>query len=476
MSAPVPPYSARVLFDYAAVEDGEISVFKGSAVSVREANESGWSLVESGGRSGWVPSDFMEAIEGVSESEQPREEEKEVKEAMEKLNLALAAAPDGSADGGSTGDGEQADKEIAEAAAALQAAGVELRQCGACAKPVTERYVVADEQSYHVACFCCAGCSMSLAGLPFIKHEGAFNCEDCFYRANNPPCGACDDVIRGQYVTALGQSWHPTCFVCTECLQPFESGQFHKKDDRPYCADHYNKLFGVSCSKCSQPIDGQVFEALGKRFHVECFTCEQGAHPIGQDATFHVFEDKVYCSPHFEEIFVQTCARCAETIEAEFIKVADDHFHPACWQCAGCSTQLDRVTVQSRGKSFYCPLCYVKSAAPAPAAAAPAASGGTPSYMRPTRASAVKAPQNLSQRGPSKAAPMNPQNEAKRGGQQFFSYTALTKGVPDGVDPSRKEQYLEPGAFLRIFKMNKSEFDKLKGWKKERAKKAVGLW
>jgi len=41
----------------------------------------------------------------------------------------------------------------------------------------------------------------------------------------SPPCAACNDVIKGRYITALNQAWHPEHFVCTECNQPFQGDQ-----------------------------------------------------------------------------------------------------------------------------------------------------------------------------------------------------------------------------------------------------------
>jgi hypothetical protein len=174
----------------------------------------------------------------------------------------------------------------------------------------------------------------------------------------SPACAACNSVIKGQYVQALGQCWHPEHFVCTECNKPFvgtlrwhtlvcpvcgrvcprAGDKFRKHEDKPYCDSDYEKLFGLKCSKCSQTIEGQVFEALNKKFHMECFgalrsrrecvarcqhkacdacvraVCEAGAHPIGE-AAFHVYDEKIYCATHFEELFLQRCAGCSNIIK-----------------------------------------------------------------------------------------------------------------------------------------------------------------
>ena len=36
------------------------------------------------------------------------------------------------------------------------------------------------------------------------------------------------------------------------------SGQFRKHDNKPYCDEHFNKMFGTTCSKCSKNIEGSA--------------------------------------------------------------------------------------------------------------------------------------------------------------------------------------------------------------------------
>jgi hypothetical protein len=57
-----------------------------------------------------------------------------------------------------------------------------------------------------------------------------------------------------------------------------------------------------------------------------------------------------------------------------------------------------------------------------------------------------------------------------------FSYEDLKSGSPDGVDPAKKESYLEPSVFQSVFGMTKEAFEGLPKWKKDAAKKKVGLW
>jgi hypothetical protein len=50
------------------------------------------------------------------------------------------------------------------------------------------------------------------------------------------------------------------------------------------------------------------------------------------------------------------------------------------------------------------------------------------------------------------------------------------KGIPQGVDPSKKETYLADAAFEEIFGMDKKNFAKLPGWKRTNKKKELKLF
>jgi len=56
------------------------------------------------------------------------------------------------------------------------------------------------------------------------------------------------------------------------------------------------------------------------------------------------------------------------------------------------------------------------------------------------------------------------------------SYDDLKKGTPEGVNPTKKEQYLSEGDFEKVFGMSKAKFNDLKDWKKKDLKKQKGLF
>jgi len=52
----------------------------------------------------------------------------------------------------------------------------------------------------------------------------------------------------------------------------------------------------------------------------------------------------------------------------------------------------------------------------------------------------------------------------------------LKTTFPAGIDPTKKELYLENTVFEEVFKMKRDDYDKLKDWKKVELRKKFGLF
>jgi len=494
------PYFARVLFDYEAVEETELSVSKDETLTVEETNESGWCLCRTKDKAGWVPADYLEKIKDVPKAAAAAPEAKkpvemsadDARKAIEQLSL-LAASAESNAQKEEAAAANQRRQNVnvstpAQPAAAAGAAGG--RVCHACKGSVTSAYVVAKGMTFHADHFRCVKCNTELGGKAFIEKDGSFYCETDYYNSFNPKCGQCGEIIKGQYIQALDQAWHPDHFVCSECAKPFPGNQFRKHNTKPYCDNCFGKLFSEKCAKCQKQIDGAVFEAMDQKFHLECFTCTAGNHVIGEASTFHVHENKVYCPQHFEELFLQKCKECNKVITGQFIKILDDHFHPECWKCSKCKKNITAETCGQDGGRFYCKACHAdivgkKQAllsGSAPKTISPVQSP-TPSVATIQHAPAAASPAPAVPRSMAAGAAPAKQAEAKEAVQkdivigQFFPYAALKNGdVPPSVDRAKREQYLSDSDFQKMFRMTKAEFAKLPDWKQKNLKKGLLLF
>lgn len=57
-----------------------------------------------------------------------------------------------------------------------------------------------------------------------------------------------------------------------------------------------------------------------------------------------------------------------------------------------------------------------------------------------------------------------------------FGYEVLKTTFPEGIDPTRKQEYLDDKAFKEVFGMTLDEFNALKKWKQQELRKAKGLF
>ena len=56
------------------------------------------------------------------------------------------------------------------------------------------------------------------------------------------------------------------------------------------------------------------------------------------------------------------------------------------------------------------------------------------------------------------------------------THDALKSGLPAGVDPTCKEEYLDNATFAALFNVDRAAFKAMPKWKRDAAKKNVGLF
>lgn len=76
-----------------------------------------------------------------------------------------------------------------------------------------------------------------------------------------------------------------------------------------------------------------------------------------EEETFHVQDDKMYCSKHFKQLFSKMCSSCNKEIEGQYIQVLDCYYHPDCWNCSKCHKPLSESVCTKRDGQFFCGEC-----------------------------------------------------------------------------------------------------------------------
>ncbi|KAM4586293.1 PDZ and LIM domain protein 7 isoform 3-T3 [Fundulus diaphanus] len=177
-----------------------------------------------------------------------------------------------------------------------------------------------------------------------------------------PVCGACNKIIRGRYLVALGRSWHPEEFTCSQCKAVLEEGGFFEERGSVYCTKCHDNRYAPNCAKCKKKITGEIMHALKMTYHVQCFKCAACKNPIRNQA-FYMEEGEPYCEKDYEKMFGTKCHGCDFKIDAgdRFLEALGYSWHDTCFVCALCQINLE-------GKTFYSkkdkPLCKGHAFAP----------------------------------------------------------------------------------------------------------------
>ncbi|KAM9740935.1 PDZ and LIM domain protein 7 isoform 2-T4 [Menidia menidia] len=177
-----------------------------------------------------------------------------------------------------------------------------------------------------------------------------------------PLCGACNKIIRGRYLVALGRSWHPEEFTCSQCKVVLEEGGFFEERGSVFCTKCHDNRYAPNCAKCKKKITGEIMHALKMTYHVQCFKCAACKNPIRNQA-FYMEEGEPYCERDYEKMFGTKCHGCDFKIDAgdRFLEALGYSWHDTCFVCALCQINLE-------GKTFYSkkdkPLCKSHAFAP----------------------------------------------------------------------------------------------------------------
>ncbi|KAI0301646.1 hypothetical protein B0F90DRAFT_1628503 [Multifurca ochricompacta] len=160
---------------------------------------------------------------------------------------------------------------------------------------------------WHPGCFRCSDCDDLLEYVSSYERDGKPYCHFDYHERFAPRCYHCKTpIVDERFITLddpeLGKrTYHEQHFFCSECGDPFLApsidrqnapggggvtfkgdGEFENDDvgftvykGYPYCEACHVRLRSPRCKKCKKIIrDGmQAVEALGGKYHWECFCC-----------------------------------------------------------------------------------------------------------------------------------------------------------------------------------------------------------
>ncbi|KAM0714821.1 hypothetical protein Q7P37_009285 [Cladosporium fusiforme] len=152
-------------------------------------------------------------------------------------------------------------------------------------------------------------------------------------------CGKCGNHLTGQFVRALGGTYHLECFTCHDCNKIVASKFFPVPDQPPnqypLCETDYFRRLDLLCYACKGALRGSYITALDRKYHIEHFTCSVCPTVFGAQDSYYEHESNVYCHYHYSTKFAQKCNGCQTAILKQFVEIfrngVNQHWHPECY-------------------------------------------------------------------------------------------------------------------------------------------------
>ncbi|XP_019904284.1 leupaxin isoform X1 [Esox lucius] len=231
--------------------------------------------------------------------------------------------------------------------------------CASCGKVILGKIVTALGQTWHPEHFVCVVCKAELGTRGFFEREGKAYCDEDYKHLFSPRCGYCKGPITQNILTAMDRTWHPEHFFCSHCGELFGSEGFLENDGKPYCHRDFYHLFAPKCSGCGQPVRENYLTAANGTWHPDCFVCSDCLKPF-TDGCFLELDGRPLCSRHYHSRQGTLCGGCGEPISGRCISAMERKFHPEHFVCAFCLRQLSQGVFQEQAGKPYCSVCHSK--------------------------------------------------------------------------------------------------------------------
>uniref|UniRef100_A0A8C3QL88 Actin binding LIM protein 1 n=1 Tax=Cyanoderma ruficeps TaxID=181631 RepID=A0A8C3QL88_9PASS len=238
--------------------------------------------------------------------------------------------------------------------------------CHKCGEPCKGEVLRVQARHFHIKCFTCKVCGCDLAQGGFFIKNGEYLCTLDYQRMYGTRCNGCGDFVEGEVVTALGKTYHPSCFACTVCKRPFPPGDrvtFNGRDclcqmcAQPMSSSPRELSASSNCAGCGRDIkNGQALLALDKQWHLGCFKCKACGKVLTGE---YISKDGApYCEKDYQVLFGVKCEACHQFITGKVLEAGDKHYHPSCARCSRCNqmfTEGEEMYLQ--GSTVWHPDC-----------------------------------------------------------------------------------------------------------------------
>ncbi|KAH9259235.1 hypothetical protein BASA81_002278 [Batrachochytrium salamandrivorans] len=241
-------------------------------------------------------------------------------------------------------------------------------RCAGCLDNVlaTDAVVNACGKKFHVEtqCFRCSSCDLSFDALhPYFQVQDEVYCGPCvdvkFCR-----CKCCSEPLLETDKVVEAQNWqyHDRCFACWVCKETFVEDNYFpgEREGELLCYMHHLEQRTPPCTFCHLPFNPKLeseapVAIAGLNFHRHCMQCSKCSRKLvplaepGSDEAAEEHDGQLFCTDCYVEEFGLECHRCKLGIKGDVLHAGIGkrgeglHWHPECFVCQDCSTQLLEV-------------------------------------------------------------------------------------------------------------------------------------
>ncbi|RYC85482.1 hypothetical protein BFJ63_vAg11582 [Fusarium oxysporum f. sp. narcissi] len=169
-------------------------------------------------------------------------------------------------------------------------------------------------------------------------------------------CYGCHKTITGHEVRVLGETWHVGCFTCSDCGVSLQNGYRLSKEENgiqsePLCEEDYIRRRDIQCHKCQETILGDFVAVLDRRYHAHHFTCDRCEIVFTEDSDYHLIDSRIYCMLHFCREAAYYCHACKFPIMGNYREKdgQESKWHTFCLELSSWRLELP---VSSNGRRY----------------------------------------------------------------------------------------------------------------------------
>ncbi|XP_017091878.2 actin-binding LIM protein 3 isoform X5 [Drosophila bipectinata] len=113
----------------------------------------------------------------------------------------------------------------------------------------------------------------------------------------------------------------------------------------------------IYCAKCTKKCSGEVLRVADNHFHKACFQCCQCKKSLATGG-FFTKDNAYYCIPDYQRLYGTKCATCQQYVEGEVVSTMGKTYHQKCFTCSKCKQPFKSGSkVTNTGKEVLCEQC-----------------------------------------------------------------------------------------------------------------------